>query len=67
MTSYEVIVDNIGVVYHGTNGFEARRVYQTYVGVVREQWGRAGARVTLMREDEIVDEYWRVESADGAS
>lgn len=52
---YEVIVGNVGTVYSGTNGFEARKVYGQYKKQSLSGVGRAGGEsVVLMWEEEIL-------------
>lgn len=62
---YELIVGNIGTVYSGTNGFEAFKRFQTYVGQSKSGVGRAGGEsVVLMVDGEIQKEYQPEPSAD---
>ena len=57
-TTYEVIVGNVGTVYRGANGFDARVEYNRAVGRSKRGGGRdAGEPVTLMRDDDIAAEY----------
>lgn len=58
MSTYEVIVGNVGTVYNGTSRQEAQESYDTYVLRSQEDDGRAaGESVTLLCGDEIVQEY----------
>lgn len=51
---YEVIVGNIGSVYHGSSSEHAWEVYRTYVELSQQGSGRAaGEDVTLWNNDEI--------------
>jgi len=55
---YEVIVQNIGKVYEGSNGFEANTEYQRYVGKSKRGEGRAaGEGVTLYKDGDILKEH----------
>jgi len=55
---WEVIVGNVGSVYLGSNGFDARKHYNQYVYLSKHNHGRAGGEpVTLMKNDEIELEY----------
>jgi hypothetical protein len=57
-TQYEVIVGNIGTVYSGSNGFEATKTYNQYIGQSKAPHGRAsGETVTLFKNDEPYKEY----------
>lgn len=65
MADYEVLVGNIGCVYKGTHGFDARVAYNTYVGQSKRGYGRAATEpVTLICDGEIVSEYGPPESED---
>ncbi len=56
--TYQVIVGNIGTVYDGDNGFDARRTFMSYVKDSGAKYGRAsGEPVTLMRDGEPVEEH----------
>jgi hypothetical protein len=58
MSTWEVMVSNIGRVFEGTNGFEARATYNQYIRLSKAQYGRAsGEGVTLWRDGEITAEY----------
>ena len=55
-THWEVIVGNVGKVYSGTNGFEARHIYSEYKGQSKLGVGRAGnEEVTMFKDGEP---YW---------
>lgn len=55
---HRVVVGNIGTVYEGTNGFEAKAAYNTYVGKSKREEGRAaGESVTHFIDEEINKEY----------
>jgi len=62
-TEYEVLADNIGSVYSGTDATEAEQTYQTYVTKCQNQDGRIGGSVTLMKDGEPSKEFSR-ESAE---
>ena len=56
--NWETIVGNVGTVYTGTNGFEARKTYSQYVAISKNGLGHAGhENVTLMKNDEPYLEY----------
>jgi len=56
---WEVIVGNIGTVYSGTNGFEARKKFSTYVKQSKTGYGRAAYEdVTLMKDGDMVKEHY---------
>mgnify|MGYP001497716173 CR=1 FL=1 len=56
--TYSVIVGNIGTVYSGTNLRNARFHAREYVDQSKRGYGRAsGESVTVMQDDEILDEY----------
>lgn len=58
MSQYQVIIGNIGTVYQGVNGIAARNQFNAYVAVSQAPHGRgAGEPVTLMQDDDIIDEY----------
>ena len=58
MPQFEVIVGNVGSVYRGTDGAEARKTYDEYVAWSQTDRGRAGGEdVTLFRDGEILREY----------
>lgn len=66
MAFYEVIVGNIGKVFEGPNGFEARKNFNTYVGQSKRQVGRAsGEQVSLWKDGDILEEYIPIETLDG--
>jgi len=55
---YAVVVGNIGTVYYGSYGFDARVAFNTYRWKSKRGEGRyANEPVTLMLNDEIHDEY----------
>jgi hypothetical protein len=59
MSTYEVIVGNVGSVFHGESRADARKTYQSYV---RSSTETAGARcfgedVTLLVDGEIKQEH----------
>lgn len=57
-TQWEVVVGNIGRVYEGTNGFEARKLFNIYVSQSQTGYGHAaGENVTLLRDRDIYREY----------
>jgi hypothetical protein len=64
---WEVYVGNIGRVYTGTDGNKAKAAFEHYSLMSVKGEGRAaGESVTLMMNDEIVDEWQgRDESEDG--
>ena len=58
MAQHEVIVGNIGIVYHGKSSVYADYSYTKYVSYSKENYGRsAGENVTWLEDDEIVKEY----------
>ena len=59
---YEVIVGNIGRVHEGSDSYKAASIYNRYVDLSKEGYGRAaGETVTLLRDGEIVQEHWEFE------
>ncbi len=53
----EIIVGNIGSVYHGTDAGEARKTYKEYKGMSRQGYGRCAYEgVVWMRDGEIYKE-----------
>jgi len=55
---YEVIVQNIGKVWEGSNGFTARTIFQQYVGKSKRGIGRAaGESVDLFKNDDVIKTY----------
>ena len=54
---WEVIVENVGSVYCGSNGFEARQWYGSYVRKYRPFGCDWYADVTMIHDGEIVWEY----------
>ena len=58
INDYEVIVGNVGCVYRGRNGFDARVNYNRAINRSKRGVGRdAGEPVTLFRNGDIVKEY----------
>jgi hypothetical protein len=58
MTQWEVICGNVGTVYRGANGFEARQAFYGMRKASLAPCGRAsGESVVLMRDGEIVQEH----------
>jgi hypothetical protein len=56
---YEVIVSNIGKVWEGSNGFEARKTYNQYVALSKAGRGRAGGEdVSLWKDNEPIKEHY---------
>ncbi|MCA3186958.1 MAG: hypothetical protein INH13_25735 [Cupriavidus sp.] len=56
---YQVIVGNIGTVYNGGNGFEARKAFNQYISASKSPHGRAsGEDVTLFKNGEIEKEFF---------
>lgn len=56
---YEVVVDNVGTVYRGASGVEARKEYAAYVKQSRTGMGRAGGEsVTLYKNGGTVKEHY---------
>lgn len=63
--TWDVIVGNVGVVYSGTSGFDARKLYNQYVGISAQGVGRAGNEsVTLMRDGDIHLEHIGLQDID---
>lgn len=57
-TQWQVVVGNVGTVFDGGNGFEARQEYAEYVAISKAPHGRAsGEEVVLFRDGEIELEY----------
>ena len=55
---YEVIVGNIGRIYHGSNWKEANAAFKAYVLRSTLLLGRAyGEDVTMLKDGEFVSEY----------
>lgn len=68
MAVYRTIVGNLGTVYFGTNGFEARKEYSVYVAKSKLSFGRvSNESVTLLKDDEIILEYLKQENENDAS
>ena len=58
MPFWEVIVGNIGKVFEGSNGFQARVAYNSYVGMSKRNYGRAsGESVSLWKDNEPFKEF----------
>ena len=58
MPKYEVIQGNIGTLWRGTNGFEARQAFYGARRASLAPHGRAsGESVVLIRDDEIIAEH----------
>jgi hypothetical protein len=56
---WQVVVGNVGTVYSGTNGAEARKTFLVYRKQSRTGQGRAaGEEVTLFKDGEPVESYW---------
>jgi hypothetical protein len=52
---YEVIVENIGKVYEGTDENFARKTFNDYVKLSKKGYGRAaGEGVILLKDNEIL-------------
>jgi hypothetical protein len=55
---YQVIVGNVGTVYHGDSELDAREKYDEYVMQSMHGRGRAsGEDVTMLADDEIVRNF----------
>ena len=59
MPTYEVIVGNVGSVYHGKSRTTALATYESYVVISREHVGARcyGEDVTLLADGEIEEEH----------
>lgn len=59
MPTYEVIVGNVGSVYHGKNQDKALATYESYVVISKEHGGTRcyGEDVTLIVDGEIEREH----------
>lgn len=58
MPQYEVIQGNLGALWRGTNGFEARQAFYGARRASLAPHGRAsGESVVLMRDGEIIAEH----------
>ena len=59
MPVYEVIVGNVGSVYHDTNRADALATYRSYVEASKEHVGARchGEDVTLLADGEIEQEH----------
>ena len=57
--NYQVIVGNIGTVYDGSNQTKANGIYDEYVQMSKDNYGRAGGEsVTLMEDGEPIAEHF---------
>jgi hypothetical protein len=58
MATYEVIVGNVGTVYHGESEADANKTFDEYSEIVKnsENWWSHGEPVTLIEDNEIVRE-----------
>lgn len=55
---FEVIVGNVGTVYHGDDIEKARTIAATYIELSRGDSGRAaGESVTTLRDGAVIAEY----------
>lgn len=55
---YCVTVGNLGTVYIGGNGTEAKRTYEEYVAISKKGEGRVGGEpVLLMQGNQIIKEF----------
>ncbi len=62
---WETIVGNIGTVYTGSNGFQARKLYGSYVAQSKAGYGRCGNEsVVLMKNHDIHLEFLPEKSLD---
>lgn len=59
MPRFEVIVENIGTVYDGTDEDKAYEMYGRYMVKVSEDSGRIGESVALFEDGHLVKEYWK--------
>lgn len=58
MTTYELIVGNIGTVYRGPSEAIAVAEYDDYVEISKSGYGRAaGEEITLFKDGEIIKEH----------
>ena len=58
MNDYSIVVGNVGTIYRGSNGFEARVEYNRAIGRSKRGGGRdAGEPVTLTMNGEPIAEY----------
>ena len=58
MSTWEVIVDNVGTVFIGEDGFNAIKTYNECVSLSKEKYGRmSGENVYLIKNGEITREY----------
>jgi len=57
-TVHEIIVGNVGNVYHGCDDVEASKAYEEYCKQSKENYGRAsGESVVWLKDSEIYKEY----------
>ena len=55
---WEVLVDNVGIVFIGSNGFNAIKSFNEYVALSKNSYGRmSGEKVYLIKNNEINKEY----------
>jgi hypothetical protein len=55
---YQVVVANLGKVYHGRDYMEARALFDEYVTQSRANYGRVAAEsVYLLCDEEVEDEF----------
>lgn len=55
---YELVVGNVGSVYHGTQYSRAYSLYIEYATMSKNLIGRAGGEtVTLLEDGEVIQEY----------
>lgn len=65
MDTWSVVVGNIGTVFDGTIGFDARNEYYAYIRQSQEGRGRAsGEPVTLFKNGDITAAYSGTVNAD---
>ena len=59
MPTYEVVVGNVGSVFHGKSRADAQKTYQSYVNSSKQQAGARcfGEDVTLLVDGEIKHEH----------
>lgn len=56
--NWQVIVDNVGTVYDGTDETVARKSYNDYVTISKAGHGRAGGKnVSLFDDSDVVEEH----------
>jgi hypothetical protein len=58
MATYEVIVGNVGTVYHGESEADANKTFNEYSEIVKndENWWSGGESVVMFEDNEIVRE-----------